>query len=69
MAHLHKLEKWRKTATDERAIIAPVYGTALSVSVQVFDYRQRYAKSETVHAVPSDARQALGMAGFERAAR
>lgn len=69
MAHSHKLELWRNQATRERATIAPVYGTGLSVSVLVFDYRQRYAKSETLHAVPSDARHALSVAGFKRAMR
>ena len=69
MAHLHKLEKWRNQAMRERAIIAPVYGTSLSVSVLIFDYRQRYAKSETLYTVPSDARQALSVAGFKRAMR
>lgn len=69
MAHLHKLELWRNQATRERATIAPVYGTGLSVSVLLFDYRQRYAKSETLYSVPSDARQALGMAGFKRVTR
>ena len=69
MAHLHKLEKWRNQATLERAIIAPVYGTSLRVSVLLFDYRQRYAKSETLYSVPSDARQALGIAGFKRVTR
>lgn len=69
MAHLHKLEKWRNQATRERAIIAPVFGTSLSVSMLIFDYRQRYAKSETLCTVPSDARQALSVAGFKRVLR
>lgn len=69
MAHLHKLELWRNTDTRERATIAPVSGTSFSVSVLLFDYRQRYAKSETLYTVPSDARQALSVAGFKRVSR
>ena len=69
MANLHKLEKWRKPDTRERATIAPVSGTSLRVSVLLFDYRQRYAKSETLYPVPSDARQALSVAGFKRVTR
>lgn len=63
--HVHKLPVFRHPGNKSRAVLYPVHGTRAAFGVLVFDYRQRYARTDSVFPCRADAVGYIKKEGFK----